>query len=221
MSMNNALVTEFTELFLSGDSEAVVERTAGLLDEGLSALGFFQDVFTPAMEVVGGKFGRLEIFLPELLAAGEIAQALSEQVIQPGLQEQLGGDLPLRGRIILASVKGDLHDIGKNMVGLMLQVNGFEVIDMGVDVDSRSIIDRALEVKADIIGLSSLMTTSMPYMKEVVELVEGLGYRDRFSVIVGGAPINPEYSNEIGADAFGKDAVDAVNKCVKLMNKGG
>jgi methylmalonyl-CoA mutase cobalamin-binding domain/chain len=171
------------------------------------------------MEVVGGKFGRLDIFLPELLDAAEIARAVSEQVIQPSLWEKQGSDVPKRGTVLLASVRGDLHDIGKNMVALMLEVNGFDVVDMGVDVGTREIIDRAVEVKADIIGLSSLMTTSMPYMKEVVEVLDGLGLKGQFAVIVGGAPITPKYSEEIGADAFGRDAVEGVQECIKLMSR--
>jgi len=217
MAHDQILAEEFMNLFLSGDPSAAVERTKEVLEQGLEPLDFFRNVFSPAMELVGDKFGRLEIFLPELMEAADTAREISESILVPLLdKEQVSIN---RGKVLIASVKGDLHDIGKNMVSLMLDVNGFEVVDMGVNIDVRDIIERAKEVDADIIGLSSLMTTSMPYMKEVVEMIEGFGLKDRFSVIVGGAPITPEYSAEIGADAFGRDAVDAVAKCIELLGK--
>ncbi|OGO20967.1 MAG: hypothetical protein A2Z14_14735 [Chloroflexi bacterium RBG_16_48_8] len=216
MTLKTNLINEFTHLFLSGNTQVAVDRSRQVIDGGMSALDFFEQVFSPAMEQVGDRFGRLEIYLPELIEAADIAREVSEQVIQPNLED---GGVTKRGTVLIASVKGDLHDIGKNMVALMLDVNGFEVIDMGVDVGTREIIDRAKEVNADIVGLSSLMTTSMPYMKEVVEMVKGFGLKDKFAVIVGGAPITPQYSDEIGADAFGRDAIEAVEKCIDLMEK--
>ena len=219
MSIDASIVEEFTEYFLGGDLESATARTVEMLDGGMPTLDFFEDVFTPAMGIVGDKFGALEIFLPELVEAGETAQALSNDIIQPRIMEERGEDVPSQGKIVMASVKGDLHDIGKNMVALMLEVNGYEVVDMGVNVDTRAIIDRALEVDAQLVGLSSLMTTSMPYMKEVAETVQGLGYSESLDVIVGGAPITQEYADAIGADAFGEDAMDGVVKCNDLMEK--
>jgi len=220
MSEHGELQGEFVELFLSGDSEAASARARQVIDEGVvSAVHFFEGVFSPAMEIIGGKFGRLEIFLPELMDAADMAKGVSENVIQPRLIEATGVGVPTHGTVLLASVRGDLHDIGKNMVALMLQVNGFDVIDMGVDVGSRVILDRAVEVKADIIGLSALMTTSTPYMKEVVDMLKGLGLKDRFAVIVGGAPLTPAFAREIGADAYGKNAPDAVAQCLALMDR--
>jgi 5-methyltetrahydrofolate--homocysteine methyltransferase len=144
------------------------------------------------------------------------AKAVSDQVISP-LLAQAGEGSMSRGTFVIASVRGDLHDIGKNMVALMLEVNGFRVIDMGIDVAPRDAIDRALEVNADFLGLSSLMTTSMPYMKECVELRDGLGHKGKFWVLVGGAPITPEYAQMIGADGFGSDAIEAVNTSLALL----
>ena len=171
------------------------------------------------MAAVGNKFGRLEIFLPELMDAADRAQAISDDVVQPMLAASNSDQEVIRGKIVLGSVKGDLHDIGKNMVVLMLRVNGFDVIDMGVNVPPRDMLEKAKEVQADMIGLSSLMTTSMPYMKECVELRDGFGHKNDFAVIVGGAPITAEYTAEIGADAFGKDAVEAVEKCLALLDR--
>lgn len=220
MSDLSELKAEFVELFLSGDGQAACARAGQVIDEGVvTAAGFFAEVFSPAMQIVGDRFGRLEIFLPELMQAADTAKAVSENVIQPRLKKATGGDVPTHGTVLIASVRGDLHDIGKNMVAIMLQVNGFDVIDMGVDVGPREILDRAVEVKADIIGLSALMTTSTPYMKEVVEMLKGLGLKDRFAVIVGGAPLTPAYAREIGADAYGENAVAAVQQCLALMDR--
>ncbi len=218
MTDTKKLQTELMDLLLGEDPAASLTWAQETLGGDLRVTDFFNQVFTPAMAAVGDKFGRLEIFLPELMDAADRAQAISDQVVQPMLAASGSDQEIIRGKIVIASVKGDLHDIGKNMVVLMLRVNGFEVVDMGVDVPPRDILEKAKEVEADIIGLSSLMTTSMPYMKECVELREGFGLKDDFSVIVGGAPITAEYTADIGADSFGKDAVDAVAKCLALLD---
>ena len=209
---------EFKKLLLEADSEQVIHWVKNELSAGENPLTFFQEIFTPSMTSIGDLFGRLEIFLPELMDAAEKAKEVSEKVIQPALTKSNTGMKTTRGKIVLCSVKGDLHDIGKNMVGLMLQVNGFEVIDLGIDVLPKDAIRKAKEEHADIIGLSSLMTTSMPYMKECVALRDGFGLKEQIKVIVGGAPITPEYSQQIGADAFGRNAIEGVNQCIKLLS---
>jgi trimethylamine corrinoid protein len=221
MSQFEKLQADFTALLLGDDSDAPVAWAQKVLQEGVRPLDFFDEVFTPAMASVGDKFGRLDIFLPELIDAAERAKAVSDQVIKPLLAQEGSSGGKARGKVVICSVQGDLHDIGKNMVALMLQVNGFDVVDLGINVPVRTILERARDENADIVGLSSLMTTSMPYMKEVIELRDGLGLQDKFTVIVGGAPITPKYSEEIGADAFGRDAVEAVEKCVALMQDRG
>ena len=209
---------ELMELLLGDDPQASLDWAKENLAGDFGVTDFFNEVFTPAMAAVGDKFGRMEIFLPELMDAADRAQAISDQVVQPMLASAGSDQEVIRGKIVMASVKGDLHDIGKNMVCLMLRVNGFDVIDMGVDVPPRDVLEKAKEVGADLMGLSSLMTTSMPYMKECVELRDGFGYKDEFKVIVGAAPITAEYTAEIGADGFGKDAVDAVAQCLALLD---
>ena len=213
------LQQELMALLLGDEPEAGLDWAKEILGGDVGVTDFFNMIFTPAMAAVGDKFGRMEIFLPELMDAADRAQAISDQVVQPMLAASDSDQEIIRGKIVIGSVKGDLHDIGKNMVVLMLRVNGFEVFDMGVDVPPRDMLDKAKEVGADIVGLSSLMTTSMPYMKECVELRDGFGLKDDFSVIVGGAPITADYSAEIGADAFGDDAVDAVEKCLALLDR--
>ena len=213
------LIDEMVELLLGDDPEAPVSWTKERLDNGLDATVFFNNIFTPAMTAVGDKFGRLDIFLPELIDSAERAQAISKEVLEPIFKAQGSDTKVTRGKIVICTVQGDLHDIGKNMVSLMLQVNGFEVIDMGINVPPREALNKAKEVNADILGLSALMTTSQPYMKECVELRDGFGLKDKFSIIVGGAPITAEYTAQIGADAFGKSAVEAVEKCLWLMEQ--
>ena len=220
MNAPNDLQNEFVaKLLEENNTELLIDWTKDLLKKGILPLTFFDHVFTPGMAEIGDKFSRLDIFLPELMDAAEKAKAISDQVLAPLLAKNTAFNSLNRGKVIIASVKGDLHDIGKNMVSLMLQVNGFEVIDMGVNVPPREIIDRARDQEVNIVGLSSLMTTSMPYMKEVVELRDGFGLKNKFSIIVGGAPITKEYSDAIGADAFGQDAVEAVQKCLLLLDR--
>jgi methylmalonyl-CoA mutase cobalamin-binding domain/chain len=213
------LQEELTVLLLGDDPQAGKAWAEEVLQGEIGVTDFFNLVFTPAMAAVGEKFGRMEIFLPELMDAADRAQTISDEVVQPMLAASGSDQELIRGKIVIASVKGDLHDIGKNMVVLMLRVNGFDVVDMGVDVAPRDILEKAKEVEADIIGLSSLMTTSMPYMKECVELRDGFGLKNDFSVIVGGAPITAEYTAEIGADSFGKSAVEAVERCLALLDQ--
>jgi methylmalonyl-CoA mutase cobalamin-binding domain/chain len=219
MSDFEKLQQELMALLLGDEPEAGLDWAKEVLSGEMGVADFFNMIFTPAMAAVGEKFGRMEIFLPELMDAADRAQAISDQVVQPILAASNSDQEVIRGKIVIGSVKGDLHDIGKNMVVLMLRVNGFDVYDMGVDVPPRDFLDKAKEVGADIVGLSSLMTTSMPYMKECVELRDGFGLKDDFTVIVGGAPITADYSAEIGADAFGNDAVEAVEKCLALLDR--
>ncbi len=220
MTPKNELQDEFVTMLLEeSNTESIIAWTKDVLKDGMVPLAFFDNVFTPGMAEIGDKFSRLDIFLPELMDAAEKAKAISDQVLSPLLTKNTLSNSLERGKVIIASVKGDLHDIGKNMVSLMLQVNGFDVIDMGVNVAPRDIIEKAKSEKVDIVGLSSLMTTSMPYMKEVVELRDGLGLQKEFSIIVGGAPITKEYSEGIGADSFGHDAVEAVQKCLLLLDR--
>jgi trimethylamine corrinoid protein len=212
-------ITEMTDLLLGDDEGAALQWASDILKGGYSPVDFFNQVFTPTMTRIGDKFGRMEIFLPELIDSAERAQLISDQVVQPMLTE-LGSDQKMiKGKILIGSVQGDLHDIGKNMVILMLRVNGFEVIDMGVDVPVATVLEMAKKEAPQIVGLSSLMTTSQPYMKEVVERRDGFGFKDDYDVIVGGAPITKEYAEMIGADAYGKSAIEAVVECTALIEK--
>jgi methylmalonyl-CoA mutase cobalamin-binding domain/chain len=212
------LQDEYFALLIEGDNEGAVKWAEGVLKKGVEATEFFDEILTPTLKIVGDKFSTLDIFLPELINAAEAAKMVSDQVIKPLFIGCNSEDSISRGKAIMCSVQGDLHDIGKNMVSLMLQVNGFDVKDLGINVPPKEIINAAKENKVDLVGLSALMTTSMPYMKEVIEFRNAFVKGDEFSIIVGGAPITDEYSKQIGADAYGEDAVDGVNKCIALMN---
>jgi trimethylamine corrinoid protein len=216
VSETKQLRADFAGMLLADDPDAAAEWAVRVIAGGMAPLAFYRDVFTPAMQEVGDQFGRLEIFLPELMIAAISAKVVDERVLRPRIAES-GSASQGRGAVLIGSVFGDLHDIGKNMVALMLQVNGFDVVDLGVNVQPKTFIDRARESGAVIVGLSSLMTTSMPYMKEVIEMRDNLGLKDKFFVVVGGAPITPRYSQEIGADGFGRDALEGVAQCIALV----
>jgi trimethylamine corrinoid protein len=174
-------------------------------------------VIQPLLHEVGKRFERLEIFLPELMKAAKVVKAMQVGVLEPAILAMAGEDTK-SGTVVVGTCRGDIHDIGKNMVALMLQVNGFEVVDLGTDVALRDFVDTARKVNADIIGMSSLLTTSMPYMGDLIAYLDGLGLREKFKIIVGGAPVTPAYAEKIGADAYGSDAIDAVAKCLRLMD---
>lgn len=211
------LQTELKDLLLGTDNEAPINWTRKVIKDGLDPLDFFTEIFSPAMTAIGILFQRLEIFLPELIDASEKGKEINNQVIRPLLASMNANKTFTRGKVLICSVQNDLHNIGKNMVALMLEVNGFDVIDLGVDVDSRTIIDRAKKENADIVALSSLLTTTVPYMKEVIDLRNGMYLQDDFAIIVGGAAISKEFANKIGADAFGIDAIDGLSQCIALM----
>lgn len=206
---------KFEEMLLD-DDEGVVEYAGSVIDDGMDVFDFLQKVYQPVLSSLGDKFSRLEIFLPELVSASEIAETVSEKVLKPRLLES-GQETEIIGRVVMGTAFGDMHDIGKNMVIFMLQVNGFEVTDLGVDVSPQTFLDTAKEKKADIVAISALMSTSLPYMKEVIDLRDGFGLKDDFKVIVGGAAVNPDYAKNIGADLYSKDAMGAVDVCKEIV----
>jgi methylmalonyl-CoA mutase cobalamin-binding domain/chain len=187
------------------------------LEAGATPVEFFLEVIQPVLYAIGEAFARLEIFLTELMKAGLVVKAMHEQVLEPVLLATSGTAAAKAGVVVVGTCQGDIHDIGKNMVALMLQVNGFDVVNLGTNVSPRQIIEAARQKRADIIALSSLLTPSMPYMRDVIELLKGWGLREQFRVVVGGAPITEKYARHIGADGFGADAVRAVNVCRELM----
>ena len=187
-----------------------------LLDEGKDPLEMIA-ALSETMNKLGDLFERLEIFLPDLILAGEALTA-SVDILRPKIMETGEQGAP-RGKVVIGVVKGDLHAIGKNIVKLMLDTNGFEVKDLGYDVDSLTFIKEAEAMGADIIGASSLMTTTMPGQKEIIELLKEKGIRDKYKVVIGGAPTGKEWADQIGADLWCEDATSAPRLMSELLKK--
>jgi methanogenic corrinoid protein MtbC1 len=201
----------------TGDIDGAVEITKKILTEGVSASKILDEV-TGAMREVGDAFEKFEIFLPEMMLSADTMIEIM-RVLEPELKAGAVGTEKTQTRIIMASVKGDMHEIGKNITITMFNANGYEILDMGADVDSLDIIKTASRESAGIIGLSALMTTTMPGQKEVIDILKDMSLRDKFKVIIGGAPTSEEWAQKIGADGWGKDASDAVKLVNKLINQ--
>jgi len=203
---------------LGGDREGGVQLAKDALASGALPLVFFQEVIGPVVDEMGDRFSRLEIFLPELMRTGMIVKAIQEEVLEPAIKASgVSSGEPEAGKIVIGTCQGDIHDIGKNMVALMLQVNGFKVVDLGTNVTPKDFIEAAKREQADIIAMSTLLTTSMPFIRDTVELLDGMGLRDKYAVVVGGAPITQQWVEKNNMDGFGEDAVDAVKVCQKII----
>ena len=194
-----------------GDGERAAKETREWINKGTDPMDIINKAMLPLMDNIGERFSRLDLFLPDLVSAAEVALVLKERNI---VSEKLG-------TIVIGTVKGDVHDIGKNIVATLLEVNGFDIVDFGNDVDPYAFIETARKEKAALIGMSSLLTTSMPYMKETIEGLEGLGLHGDIKVVVGGGPVSYDWAMSIGADGYSADANDAVSVCMGLLNKGG
>jgi trimethylamine corrinoid protein len=198
------------------DEDAAVALAQNALSQGNSPLDFFRGVVEPVLTAIGDAFSRLEVFLPDLMRAGVVVKAVQVRALEPAIRAS-GGVSTTEGRVVIGTAQGDIHDIGKNMVALMLQVNGFTVTDLGTNVSTASILDAARRENADIIAMSSLLTTSLPFIKDVLARLAAAGERTRFMVIAGGAPVTDEWSKAAGLDGFAEDAVEAVALCRGLM----
>ena len=173
------------------------------------------DALTDAIREVGDRFERMEVFLPEMMLAAQAMQKALEP-IEPYL-EQLKEERPPKGTVVIGTAEGDIHEIGKSIVALLLGVNGYTVHDLGPDVNALDFIKKAQEFEADVIGASALMTTTMPGQQEIVELLKDMGLRERFVVMVGGTPVTDAWAEEIGADAWAENAIQAVEVLDKVM----
>jgi 5-methyltetrahydrofolate--homocysteine methyltransferase len=196
----------------TGDDRKVGEQVREALEEGLTASEILDRGLVPGMNVVGERFRRREIFLPEVLLAARAMKA-GVGVLEPHLA---GGEVPSRGTVVLGTIQGDLHDIGKNLVGIMLEGSGYRIVDLGTDVAPKAFVDAAEAEGASIIGVSALLTTTMSRMGEVVEMRDDRGLAGRVHVVVGGAPLSREFADSIGAAAYGYDAADAVERIAAL-----
>lgn len=207
------ILNRIADALQQGDDQQVGQLTAQALAATLPAGDILQRGLVAGMNVVGEQFRRREIFLPEVLLSARAMYA-GLDVLKPHLARD---GVPLRGKIVLGTIKGDLHDIGKNLVGIMLKGAGFEVIDLGHDVAPEAFVDTAVREGATLIGMSALLTTTMPRMKDVVALVRERGLAGRVRTIVGGAPVNADFAREIGADDYACDAATAVERVKSLL----
>jgi 5-methyltetrahydrofolate--homocysteine methyltransferase len=198
-----------------GDREKTVQLTTEALGAGTNPQEIITHGLQAGMAVVGEKFSSGEYFLPDMLMAARAMKAALE-VLKPSLEKT---GIPTIGKVVIGTVEGDMHDIGKNVVATFLSGNGFEVFDLGLNVPVQNFIDEVKEKKPDILGMSALLTTTMPVMSKVIKALEEMGMRSSVKVIVGGAPVTQDYANYIGADAYAHDGGKAIPECRKLLGK--
>lgn len=197
-----AIIEEISAFLQKGRAKNVKALVQQALDEGVDPKAILNDGLLSGMMTIGEKFKNNEVFVPEVLVAARAMNA-GITILEPKLIEV--GNEPV-GKAVIGTVKGDLHDIGKNLVVMMLKGAGFEIYDLGVDIESGTFIDKAEEVGADIICMSALLTTTMPNMKEVIDELDERGLRNKYIVMVGGAPVNDSFAKQIGADYYTPDA---------------
>ncbi len=204
------ILKQIADFLEKGDEQKVFDLTKQAIEEKIPAKDILDNGLIAGMNVVGEKFRKHIIFLPDVLFSAKAMHAGMDQ-LKPLFIEQ---DVPSLGKIVIGTVHGDLHDLGKNLVAIMLKGAGFDVIDLGKDVPAEKFIDTAVEENAKIIGMSALLTTTMPVMRKVTDLLKERGLDGKIKTIIGGAPASPEFAKELGADAYGYDAGKAV-ECVK------
>ncbi|NSW56653.1 MAG: corrinoid protein [Armatimonadetes bacterium] len=198
---------------IAGKRDDVAKLTQAAVDEGVSPADIINDGLIAGMSVVGEKFKNNEFYVPEVLIAARAMHA-GMDIIKPLLAES--GVQP-RGKVAIGTVKGDLHDIGKNLVAMMLEGGGYEVLDLEVDVPAEKFVDAVKSGGADVVALSALLTTTMPAMKDTIDALKEAGVRDQVKVVIGGAPVTQNYADEIGADGYAPDAASAVDKVRELL----
>ncbi len=211
-----SLLTELALAIETGDRDQSLALTKQAVQQAMPPKTILDDGILAGMQVVGKRFAAHEIFLPNVLLAAQAMQ-LALEVLKPLLME---GDLPDLGKIVIGTVQGDLHDLGKNLVAIMLRGAGFEVIDLGKGVSAEDFVKVALEENASVIGMSALLTTTIPVMKEVVDLLKQKGLDDSIKTIVGGAPVTEEWARGIGASAYAYDGTRAVEAVKELVSAG-
>ena len=203
------------KMVVDGKFKDIEQEVQQAIDAGTDLNRLINDALISAMDIVGKRFADGQIYVPEMLVSATTMKR-GLDIIKPLLQSDETED---RGTIVMGTVKGDLHDIGKNLVTMMMEGAGFKVIDLGVDVKIENLVETLKKEQADILGLSALLTTTMPEMQNVIEVLEKEGLRNHVKVIVGGAPIDQKFAVKIGADGYGKDAVEAVQLSRRLISE--
>ena len=210
------ILEEMADAVINRDKEACAKLADKAIKEDLDPIEAIQEGFAKGMEVVGNNFECGKIYLPEMMSSAQ-AMNLGVKVLEPALATKSPEAVKKEGKIILATVQGDMHDIGKNIVKLIMSTAGFEIIDLGRNVKVERIIDEAQDKKADIIALSALMTTTMGYMPVLIEELTEMGFKQDYKVMVGGAPVTEKWAKQIGADGYAGDAVGAVKVAKELV----
>ena len=201
-------LNSMSEALQRGDAEKVEELVRKVLEENLTPKKILEDGLIKGMDIIGAKFKKNEVYVPEVLIAARAMHA-GMDILRPKLTETGVKDI---GKVVMGTVKGDLHDIGKNLVEMMLEGAGFNVIDLGVDVSADKYVEAVKDYQPDILAMSALLTTTMIYMGEVIKALNDVGLRNKVKVMVGGAPITQDYTDQIGADGYSPDAASAVDK---------
>lgn len=209
------ILEKVVESVMDGNVEECEKFVKEALQQGIDPMEIIKKGLSKAMNVIGEKFQRLEIFLPDMILAADAVVAGIE-IIKPKLKAKNDwkGE---EGKVVLGTIQGDVHDIGKNIVKIMLETSGFEVFDLGRDVPVDRFIEKAEELGADIIGMSALMTTTMVYMPVLIQKLKDMGIKNQYRVMVGGAPVLPAWADQIGAEGYGEDAMAAVEVAKRLM----
>jgi corrinoid protein of di/trimethylamine methyltransferase len=213
--MSEQLFSQMTQSIIEGDSDLSAQLAGQALEQGIDPLEAIKHGFVPGIDHIGREFANGNAFLPELVMSGE-AMKSAVSLLEPEMMKR-GTHRQMLGKVVLGTVEGDIHEIGKSLVGTMLSAAGFEVFDLGVDVSPSRLIGKALEVNADIIAMSALLTTTMVKQREVIDELEKEGLRNRFKVIVGGAPVTRDWVQKIRADGYSEDAIGAVNLAKSLL----
>jgi 5-methyltetrahydrofolate--homocysteine methyltransferase len=209
------LLGKMAESLIAGNIDEVVKLTQEALDDGAAPADILDQGLLAGMDVVGQRFKAEEMFIPEVLRCAKCMHGAME-ILRPLLAETGAESI---GTLIIGTVKGDLHDIGKNLVGMMFEGAGFNVVDLGIDKEPQVFVDAIKEHKARLLGMSALLTTTMPKMGETINAIKEAGIRDQVKILVGGAPITSSFAEEIGADGYASNAASAVEKGKELLGK--
>ena len=209
---------DLSQAVIQGDAELATKLTREALDQGIPARKIYQEALIPGMEVVGKKMQSGEYYIPEVLLSADVMKAATD-IIKPSLAKS--GAPKAAGKVVVGTVSGDLHDIGKNLVIIMLEGAGFEVHDIGVDNSPDKFVAAVEELNPDIVGLSALLSVTMLNMKGVIQALDQAGFKKRVKVMIGGAVTSQDFANEIGADGYARDAGGAVDLARQLMKAGG
>lgn len=212
--MSEDILGKITESIIQGDAEAAVRLTTEALQAGMEPTEIIDDGLVRGMDIVGEKFSAGEMFLPHMVMAAK-GMEKSMEILEPELQVRQQ-EIETLGTIVIGTVQGDIHEIGKSLVGTMLSVNGFKVHDMGVDVPVMDFVEKVRETGANFLGLSALLTTTMVRQRDVIEALEDVGIRSQVKVLLGGAPVSQVWADEIGADGYAEDAAEAVKLAQRL-----